>query len=266
MPVFSLIIPTLNSANTLSSALESIIQQSFIDLEILIMDGLSTDKTLEIIKSYSDFRIVTSSEKDNGIYDAMNKGILKSNGDWLYFMGSDDILYDNNVLAQIYSVIQSTNHKVIYGNVRVTGDAGWASDGTIYDGCFLLEKLLSKNICHQSIFYNRKIFEKIGKYDLKYPVWSDWEFNLRAWSKYKFKYSDIIVARFKGGSKSYSIQDNSFLLNRSLIIYNYFKLYLYKREFSNYLPTIVSHFKSIRQGNFLKYFFVRIQSLLNRYI
>ena len=86
----SIIIPTFNSANTLRRALDSIIGQTLNDLEVLIMDGVSTDQTLDIAKTYNDNRIRIFSEPDNGVYDAMNKGIDKASGEWLYFLGSDD--------------------------------------------------------------------------------------------------------------------------------------------------------------------------------
>lgn len=104
----SIIIPTYNSASVLPRALDSIICQTFTNWEVLIMDGISTDDTLKMAQSYNDSRIRIYSEPDNGIYDAMNKGINKANGEWLYFLGSDDCLFSKDVLSNIF------NHN-IYG-------------------------------------------------------------------------------------------------------------------------------------------------------
>src|ERR1700722_16529958 len=99
--LLSIIIPTYNSQNTILTALQSIVKQSFDDFEIIIVDGLSNDDTVTIVKNFQDDRIKIISELDNGIYDAMNKGIDRAKGDWLYFLGSDDRLYNDTVLEDV---------------------------------------------------------------------------------------------------------------------------------------------------------------------
>ena len=98
--LISIIIPSFNSISLLPHALESILTQSFNDFEVVIMDNCSTDGTIKLIENYSavDKRIQFYSEKDYGIYDAMNKGIKNAKGEWLFFMGSDDSFYDQDVL------------------------------------------------------------------------------------------------------------------------------------------------------------------------
>jgi len=100
-PFFSIIIPTYNSSATISVALNSIIKQSYQNFEVIIVDGLSNDNTISIISQFQDDRIKIFSEKDKGVYDAMNKGINYANGKWIYFMGSDDYFYDNTILFYI---------------------------------------------------------------------------------------------------------------------------------------------------------------------
>ena len=89
-PLFSIIIPTFNAAKTLSASLESVINQSCQQFELLIVDGISTDDTLSVVKKYAALsaNIKWVSEKDNGIYDAMNKSIKMAKGEWLFFLGS----------------------------------------------------------------------------------------------------------------------------------------------------------------------------------
>lgn len=235
MSFFSIIIPTFNSEKTLERCLKSVVNQSFKDFEILIMDGLSTDSTLAIVKSFNDDRIKIFSEKDKGIYDAMNKGIDKANGKWLYFLGSDDELYDEKVLEKIYFVIQTTRKKIIYGNVKIIGNAGWAKDGDIYDGEFNLEKILRKNICHQAVFYHKSVYTKLGYYNMSYILCADWDFNLRCFAKYCFSYTDIIIAKFSGGNTSAAMVDNMFGKEKWKNISQYFKCILYKKVFTPYL-------------------------------
>jgi len=191
-PFFSIIIPTFNSEKTLFECLRSVISQSFKDFEVLIIDGVSTDSTLKISSSFNDKRIKAFSSSDHGIYDAMNKGIKLATGDWLYFLGSDDNFYDNNVLKAVYDSV-NVNHfpDIIYGNVMT-------SNNTVYDGYFDTRKFLLKNICHQSIFYSKKILIKIGGYDLKYKCLSDYDLNIKWFfdKKVKVVYIDSIIARY----------------------------------------------------------------------
>jgi len=219
MLFFSIIVPTYNSEQTFRKCLESILCQSFTDFEILIIDGVSADKTLEIGKSFEDERIKIFSEKDSGIYDAMNKGIKFSKGNWLYFLGSDDALYSPTVLSDVYSQIQNMNVDILYGNVvsdRFNGK---------YDGAFNYEKLLNKNICHQSIFFNKKVFCNVGNFNLKYRALSDYDHNLRWFlnKKINVKYFDCTIANYSDNGYSSVTSDDAFLQdkNYNYIVYGY---------------------------------------------
>jgi glycosyltransferase involved in cell wall biosynthesis len=211
MCLFSIIIPTYNSETTLSLALNSLINQTYKDFEVVIIDGGSTDETLTLINSFKDkFKnINTVSEKDEGIYDAMNKGINIASGKWLYFMGSDDVFYNNSILESLANVINDTKAKVVYGNCKIIGDTGWAKDGDIYDGPFTLQKLLEKNICHQAMCYQAQFVKnEIGYYNQIYVKSADWDFNLRCWAKGNFEYVDIIIASFASGGVSTDSTDH----------------------------------------------------------
>src|SRR5258706_1902384 len=152
MPFFSIIIPVFNASQTIQNCLASMENQTFTDYEIIIVDGLSSDDTLLKISQSSQHlsNLKVLSEKDEGIYDAMNKGIAASQGRYLYFLGSDDTLYSPTVLETIYSSIQKENNPdLIYGNVLL-GDTDFVHNGE-YD----LTRLFYLNICHQSIFYSQ---------------------------------------------------------------------------------------------------------------
>ncbi len=132
------------------------------------------------------------SERDKGVYDAMNKGIRMAKGDYIYFLGSDDRLENDQVLAAVFSDPSGMEHDLIYGNVKSPSYKGW------YDGPFSYEKLLVRNISHQAIFYKRDIFRRIGDYNLRYRMHADWDLNIRCFKDplVKPKYVDILVARF----------------------------------------------------------------------
>lgn len=230
-PFYSIIIPTYNSAKTIEAAIESVLSQKFIDFEILIIDGSSTDDTILKVEEFGDSRIRIVSEKDNGVYDAMNKGIQLSKGEWLYFLGSDDILTDSKVFENVYKQIIKTTSGVLYGNVVIKGNTNWATDGTLYDGVFSLSKLLLKNICHQAIFYKKELIAKEQiAFNLNYPVCADWDFNLRLWVKQPFKYMPLTISFFyAGGISTQNSAHDDFIENVVLKMIEYSGIKSYQK-------------------------------------
>jgi glycosyltransferase involved in cell wall biosynthesis len=206
MPALSIIIPTFNSGKTIERCLESILQQTFKDFDVVIQDGLSTDGTLDRIATFNEthkaLAIHIFRERDAGIFDAMNKGAANATGDWLLYLGSDDELHGPDSLAGAMSGGDHGDCQVLYGNVKIVGEAGWAHDGAVYDGPFDLQKLLIRNICHQAIFYRRDLLLRIGGYNQEYFVCADWDTNLQCWAQTEFKYIDVIVANFHAGGIS----------------------------------------------------------------
>ena len=201
---YSIIIPTYNSERTIKRCLDSIVEQTFSDWEVLLMDGVSKDDTLKIARSYKDSRIRIYSEPDKGIYDAMNKGIEKSNGEWLYFLGSDDYLYDANVLENVAKEL-SDEYDVVYGEVY----APQLSKG--YRGEWE-PQMVGYNRCHQAIFYGRNVFDKLGLYNLDYKLYADYDLNIK-WlfdRRIKSKHMDVVVANYSDGGVSATGQDKAF--------------------------------------------------------
>jgi len=202
-PKISVITVVFNAAKTLKTTIDSVLAQTNKNHELIIVDGGSTDGTLEILKNTRAENLFWISEPDKGIYDAMNKGIKKATGEWILFLGADDTFYDPYVLENVFSKSNYESIDFIYGNVKSEAYKG------LYDGEFNYEKLLKKNISHQSIFYRKNIFEKMGTYNLKYKTHADWDFNLRCFEnkELQVKYVDIVIAEFgKGGlSSNYDI-------------------------------------------------------------
>jgi glycosyltransferase involved in cell wall biosynthesis len=233
-PVFSIVVPTYNSGRTLSTVLDSILHQDFANFEVLIIDGASKDDTLLIAKQFNDPRIRVLSEPDSGAYNAMNKGIALAKGDWVYFLGSDDKLADNNVLRKVADAITMNTCELLYGNVKMVGEASWAENGAIYDGPFTIEKLVAKNICHQAIFYKKEVFAKLGLFKEEYKVCADWDFNHRCFASVRCQYVDIIVADFFAGG--ISTQKNSDKFTNEDFVLNlkdYYKVSYVNRLFKN---------------------------------
>ena len=198
MDFLSVIIPTYNSEKTIKRCLASLFRQNYRNFEICIIDGCSTDGTLSILSNdYSHFnnlRILVSPDK--GIYDAMNKGIKAANGNWIYFLGSDDEVFDESVFSDIFSLDIHSEVEFIYGNIFSRGKTLWSEGSQVYDGSFDQKKILTKNICHQSIFYRKSLFDRLGCYKSKYIICADWEINLRFLSRTKSIFVDKIIAIF----------------------------------------------------------------------
>lgn len=209
LPLISVIIPTYNSGNTIADCLNSVVQQTTSDYEILIIDNKSSDNTIDIAKSFTtiaDIQIIV--ESDNGVYDAMNKGIEYSKGKWLYFLGSDDILYDKFVFEDVTKVLNTMEGDLFYGDVF------FKNYGMLYGGESSARKLLLKeNICHQAIFYNRDLFKIIGNYNLMYPILADWDLNIRCFKNPNIKktYFKRTVALYNDNAGLSSHYDTVFL-------------------------------------------------------
>jgi glycosyltransferase involved in cell wall biosynthesis len=205
---FSIIIPTFNAARSIDLALSSITQQRFSDFEVLVMDGESTDETLKIVDEHASrfSQIKIYSEKDKGIYDAMNKGVLKSQGEWLFFLGSDDSLIDEYVLQQVAEFLDTNELDVVYGNVH------HGKLNAIYDGAFDEKKISFRNICHQSIFYRRAVFDNVGLFDISFKVLADWDHNFRWFFSDHIKnaHLDMTIARYADGGYSTVVRDERF--------------------------------------------------------
>lgn len=233
MKFFSIIIPTYNSSATIKDCIKTLQKQTFTDFEILIMDGLSTDNTRIIVEGIDDDRIFFFSEQDAGVYDAMNKGIKIANAKWLFFLGSDDFLYNENVLADMSEALNKTSSKFVYGNVKIVGDTSWAKDGEIYRGETSVAELLTSNICHQCIFYSKEIFEN-KLYNIQYKVLADYDFNIYCASRYQIYYVPVTVSFFNAGGISSRFKDSSFEQEKWSNTVIYFKNKLFDKSLYKY--------------------------------
>lgn len=197
--ILSIITVCYNSEQTIQRCVDSIVEQLNDKIEYLIIDGASTDNTIARIKKYKEIRYI--SEKDSGIYNAMNKGILKAEGDWILFINSDDSLMPN-VLKEILPYL---NEKIdcLYGDVR----------GVIYDGedkyykdikareiDALFEHMIA---CHQSIFMRKSMMKKLGGFNEKYKIAADWDLFIKVRkNNYMIKYIPQIISEFDMGGVS----------------------------------------------------------------
>ncbi len=194
MAKYTIITINYNNGKELHHTIESVINQSFRDVEYIIIDGGSTDDSVDIIKQYDEHIDFWISERDRGIYNAMNKGLKHAHGEYVNFMNSGDSFYSPHVLEEIDRQISDAD--ILFGNVcnsisgHIYGGIPASSDVT-----FLTLK--KEILCHQGTFYHRSIFDR-HPYDESLKLIADWKVNVQAiiFDNCKAKVVDTIVANY----------------------------------------------------------------------
>lgn len=184
-----------NAATTIEETILSVINQTYSNIEYIVIDGGSSDKTIDIIRKYDDKIAYWISEPDNGIYDAMNKAISLCTGEWINFMNSGDSFHSNDSVSVVADILkQNTDIEVIYGDVNIRYDWG----EKIYKP-LPLDELKNKMVfSHQSCFVKSKLMKE-EKFSLKYKIAGDYNFFYHQYmNNKKFMYVPICVANFDG--------------------------------------------------------------------
>ncbi|WP_367757280.1 glycosyltransferase family 2 protein [Flavobacterium sp. WC2430] len=207
----SIITICYNRKATIAKAIESVLNQDYPNIEYIIIDGNSSDGTKDIIESYLDKISKYVSEPDQGMYDAINKGLHLATGDVIGLMHSDDAFYDTGVVSKIATKFENESQtEGIYGNgVYVTNDAEEKLVRNRIGGAYNFNNLKSGWLpLHPTVYLKKSLMEKYGVYDLNFKIASDTEFLLRYLFKYKIKLSYlneyIVKMRMGGLSTSYS--------------------------------------------------------------
>ena len=194
-PLISVIVPVFNAGTTLEKTLLSIIRQDFNSFEIILVDGGSTDQSTEIEQRYKSWLKHLVCEPDRGVYDAMNKGIEKSVGEWLYFIGADDELASENVFSRFFV----NNHAasgidILFGSVINVGIRNKLVP-TLHTSSFGPKLRWKNTLHHQSAFFRRSLFHD-SKYNISYKVLADYDFHLHCLKTgVRAKFHPAVVAR-----------------------------------------------------------------------
>lgn len=186
-PRISVITVCRNSESTIRSTLESVAGQSYGNVEHIVVDGYSTDNTLEIVHGWSDHRIRLISEPDDGIYHAMNKGLALATGDIVGFLNSDDIYADATVLEQIAAVFQDQNAEVCYADLvyvkrdNLDGVVRYWRSSNFQQGAF------ARGWCpaHPTFYARRSVYQRVGHFDQSYKLAADADLMIRFLEKDK---------------------------------------------------------------------------------
>ncbi|HOW36320.1 MAG TPA: glycosyltransferase family 2 protein [Candidatus Omnitrophota bacterium] len=183
----SVITVSFNAENCIEATIQSVLAQNYPDIEYIIIDGASNDGTMAIVNKYHPKISKIISEKDNGIYDAMNKGINLATGDIIYFLNADDRFYDNRVIADIADEFDRTNETdVVCGKTQLVN----APPGFTLPARHSMETIFSQKreiiltqICHQRIFCKKRVFDKTGLFDTQYRIFADYDWFLKVYTR-----------------------------------------------------------------------------------
>lgn len=198
----SIITVTYNSEGTLKDTLNSVLSQTYDNYEYLIIDGKSADKTINIIQEYEKKfkgKLRYISEKDNGIFDAMNKGIKMSCGDIIGIINSDDILAHENVFQKVIDNIKDCDG--VYSNLLML-DENLDKPYRLFKSK-KVSKYFGWHMPHPTLYLKKEVYEKYGYYDIKYKISADFDFMLRIIKQnVKFKYIDDYFVYMRSGGAS----------------------------------------------------------------
>ncbi len=202
----SIITITYNSAATIEQTIQCVLNQTYKDIEYIIIDGLSKDNTLEIVNKYKGKIAKVISEKDNGLYDALNKGIANATGDVIGIIHSDDFYTDNSVIEKVVNTFKKDNADAVYGNLYYVDKDDtskikrkWHS-GKYTEGAFLNGWMPP----HPTFFVKKEVYDKFGKFNLQLTTAADYELMLRLIHKNKIKvaYLDEFIVKMRIGGVS----------------------------------------------------------------
>lgn len=214
----SLITVAFNSEETIEETILSVLSQKKVDLEFIIIDGGSTDSTCDIINKYSDKVDVFLSEKDNGIYDAMNKGVQLASGDIIGILNSDDVFASEDVLFKVSNAFSAKGIDALYGDLVYVDR---------YDLSMVKRKWISGNYTkgdfkkgwmppHPTFYVKRSVYEKYGLFNLEFTSAADYEIMLRFIHKHQIKlfYLPMIMVKMRQGGQSNASLSNRLKANR----------------------------------------------------
>lgn len=207
-PLITIIIAVYNGGRTLQQCIDSVVSQSYTNTELIVIDGDSTDETKNIIESNLEAISYMVSEPDNGIYNAWNKGVAKSNGDWICFLGADDFFWDPEVLKTVtINLLKIPQHILVaYGKIKILNNddiclyevgESWEVSGPRFS------KVMS--ITHPGAMHKRELFEKYGFFDESYRIAGDYELLLRHLKSNHAYFMDVVMVGMRLGGISSNI-------------------------------------------------------------
>ena len=218
-PKISVVTVCYNAVRDIEKTILSVINQTYPNIEYIIIDGGSKDGTMDIVNRYKDKIDVIVSEPDKGIYDAMNKGIDRATGEWINFMNAGDCFVDDYVVEKLYKEEYHEKVTVIFGNQRTLQGNRWVS---VHPKPFYeitgMKVFHGKGICHQCMFLRYSVVKE-NPFSLRYPICDDFYqvFNIHKKYPGTFCYKDIDVANFDSEGYSCTHKEQAYYENFCII-------------------------------------------------
>ena len=244
----SIVTAVRNAERTIARTIESVRAQKNVEIEHIVIDGASSDNTLNILKEYKESFSVLISEPDNGIYDAINKGIRLATGDIIGIISADDYYSNDLILSTVVNVFEKDQVDALYGDLEYFHHHNIEKVVRVYDSGHFNVKKLSRGLmpAHPTLFLRKKIYEKYGLFKTSYKIAGDFEYIARIFknSDLIYTYLPIIMVRMQLGGISTRGFKSTILLNREIrracqenkIYTSYFKLLSrYPRKLLEYL-------------------------------
>lgn len=217
----SIITVSFNSAKTIADTIDSVLSQDFPEIEYIIVDGCSTDGTVDIIRQNENRISQWISEKDQGMYDAMNKGIAMATGDVIGILNSDDVYMDTRVVSDLMRLMQSQNTEVVFADLILVDSSNQNKVLRYYDsGRFHPNKFKYGWMpAHPTVFVKRELYQRVGKFSTTYQIAADYEMLIRmlAIEKASYAYYPKPVVRMRSGGASTSGISRNWILNQEII-------------------------------------------------
>ena len=227
-PLITIIIAVYNASKTLQQSIDSIVNQTYSRIELIVVDGGSRDGTVDLLRLNQHKITYWVSEPDDGIYSAWNKGLVKSNGDWICFLGADDYFWNNQVLEHMVQNLAAIpkNIQIAYGQVMLIAkdDQPLYLVGKSWDQVKPVF-IKSMSIPHPGMMHRRSVFEKNGKFDETFRIVGDYEFLLRELISADALFIPLIIVGVRQGGVSCNPANSLEILSeirRAQIMHGYY--------------------------------------------
>jgi len=250
MPLLSIITISYNNVNGLEKTFQSIFNQTYQDFEYIVIDGGSKDGSKEVIEKHSNKISHWVSESDNGIYNAMNKGILSANGEYLLFINSGDELYNNTILEIAVEYLHT--YDIVTGNLNIISEKDNYIGKSVDKITFT--KLFNGTIWHPCTFMRKDAFSRTQLYDEKLKIVADWKWFLLGIFKYNLSYRkiDLTISKFYLDGISNQKESHSLLMSE--------RENVLKENFGNHYDDYTELTKLREYSNFNNYVIVKRSS------
>jgi glycosyltransferase involved in cell wall biosynthesis len=217
----SIITVSFNSAKTIADTIESVLSQDFPEIEYIIVDGNSSDDTVKIIRQYENRISKWISEKDQGMYDAMNKGIAMATGDVIGILNSDDVYMNNHVISDLMALLEKKKAQVVFADLILVDQNDDNKVLRYYDsGHFHPDKFRYGWMpAHPTVFVRRELYQAVGKFSTTYQIAADYEMLIRmlAIQKAPYAYFPKPVVRMRSGGASTAGISRNWILNKEIV-------------------------------------------------